>query len=101
LASFDSYLDRAIQLRRTRFNLLLEPNLVRLQISELGGEGLQRGNDASQVLKKEGYLPEIVKQSTLQEICIAVRKKLTEGGVAVAAVGETSFPLEREEAVDA
>jgi hypothetical protein len=52
-------------------------------------------------LRKKDILPEIVKQSTLQEICITVRKRLTEGGVAVAAVGETSFPLEREEAVDA
>jgi hypothetical protein len=42
-----------------------------------------------------------IKQGTHQEICIAIRRGLTEKGVAVAAVGEISFPLEREEAVDA
>jgi hypothetical protein len=52
-------------------------------------------------LRKKDILPGIVKQSALQEIGTTVRKRLTEGGVAVAAVGETSFPLEREEAVDA
>jgi hypothetical protein len=53
-------------------------------------------------LRKKCVLSEIVKQGTLQDICITIRKRLTEEGVAAAAaVGETFFPLEREEAVDA
>jgi hypothetical protein len=47
------------------------------------------------------FYQEIAKQSTLQEICITIKKGLTEGGVVAAVVGEASFPLERVEAVDA
>ena len=37
----------------------------------------------------------------LQEIHIEIKRGLTEKGAAVAAVGEISFPLEREDAVEA